>query len=160
MDSVNIGMTPKELKKVAEHLTDFLADTYALYLKTQNFHWNIVGNEFFSLHVLFEKHYEDMAEAVDEIAERIRSLGHYAEGSFSEFKKRTHLKEPKKGLSAKKMLEELVQDHELISQEGRNLIRVSQEHHDEISADLVIKRLGFHEKAGWMLRSHLEKVKI
>lgn len=157
MSHMKIGMTDKERKVIAEHLSNFLADTYALYLKTQNFHWNLVGPDFFSLHVLFEKHYEDMAVAVDEIAERIRALGHYAEGSFSAFKKRSEIKEASKKSSAHQMVKELMQDHEWISREGRELIRTSQENHDEITGDLIIKRLGFHEKAGWMLRSHLEK---
>lgn len=155
---IEIGMSQKAMKEVAEMLSDFLADTYALYLKTQNFHWNIVGPDFYALHVLFEKHYEDMAEAVDEIAERIRALGAYAEGTFSQFKKRTSIKEEPKPLKSEDMLKKLIKDHELISQHGRQLIAESQQFHDEITADLVIKRLGFHEKAAWMLRSHLEKI--
>lgn len=155
---IDIGMTQKSLKDVAELLSDFLADTYSLYLKTQNFHWNIVGPDFYALHVLFEKHYENMAEAVDEIAERIRALGQYAEGTFTAFKKRTSIPEEPKPLKAEEMVKRLIDDHEYISRTGRDLIASAQKSHDEITADLIIKRLSFHEKAGWMLRSHLEKI--
>jgi len=152
---VDIGMTEKERKKVADEITNFLADTYALYLKTQNFHWNMVGPQFFSLHVLFQKQYEEMAEAIDEIAERVRTLGFYAEGSFSAFKKRTTISEENKPVKQDDMIKKLVKDHELIAKKYRPLILLAQEHHDEMTADLVIKRLEVHEKAAWLLRSHL-----
>ena len=155
---IDIGMSQKGLKEVAEGLSDFLADTYSLYLKTQNFHWNIVGPDFYALHILFEKHYENMAEGIDEIAERIRALGQFAEGSFSAFKKRSSIKEETKAVKAEKMITKLIEGHELISRNGRKLIKEAQGHHDEITVDLIIKRLGFHEKAAWMLRSHLEKI--
>ncbi|MBI3508636.1 MAG: DNA starvation/stationary phase protection protein [Chlamydiia bacterium] len=143
------------LKQVEKGLGDFLADTYALYLKTQNFHWNLKGPNFFSLHLLFQKQYEDLAEAADEIAERIQSLGFYVEGTFSAFQKRTSIPEAKKNLSEKKMIQELLAGHEKISGQIRPLIAHFQEVYDEASADLLIKRLGVHEKAAWMLRSHL-----
>lgn len=152
----NFGMSDKERKAVAEHLSDFLADTYALYLKSQNFHWNLKGPEFISLHKLFEKHYEDLAEAVDEVAERIATLGFFAEASFSAYKKRTSIPEENKKVSYKEMLRRLVKGHELIAHKYRPYIHKFQELHDEMSADLFIKRLAFHEKASWMLRSHLE----
>lgn len=148
-------MTDKERSGVVEALADFLADTYALYLKTQNFHWNLVGPQFFSLHILFEKQYRDLAEATDEIAERIRALGFRAEGSFSAFKKRTSIPEENQKISEKEMLHRLVQGHELMAKTYRPLIKKSQDLHDEMSADLVIKRLSFHEKAAWLLRSHI-----
>lgn len=154
---MDIGISEAARKKVADDLQDFLASTYALYLKTQNFHWNIVGPEFFSLHVLFEKHYEDMAEAVDEIAERIRALGFFVEASFSSFKKRSSVSEPHGKVSFQKMIMDLVKGHEIISRMGRPLITKSQALHEDITADMVIKRLAFHEKAAWMLRSHLGK---
>lgn len=152
----NLGMTDKELKEVADELTDFLADTYALYLKTQNFHWNLTGREFFSLHLLFEKQYEDLADAVDEIAERIRALGFYAEASFSAFKKRTKIPDENKKVSISEMVKRLLKGHEYISKTYRPMITKWQKLHDEMSADLMIKRLGIHEKAAWMLRSELE----
>jgi starvation-inducible DNA-binding protein len=156
---IEIGLTKKIRQEMGESLRDLLANTYALYLKTQNFHWNVIGSEFFSLHLLFENQYEALAEAVDEIAERVRSLGIYADGSFSAFGKRATIADSNKILSDKKMIEELVKGHEEICRQGRPLITRSQDLHDDVTGDLVIKRLSFHEKAAWMLRSHLECVK-
>lgn len=154
---VEIGLSKKVLNEVEKALSVYLASTYALYLKSQNFHWNVTGPEFFALHLLFEKHYNELAEAVDELAERLRSLGCYVNATFSAFSKASCLKEPKTGrLSAKQMLKELVEGHEALSQMGRPLISRFQEIHDDVSSDLLIKRLTFHEKAAWMLRSHLE----
>ncbi|MBI5272509.1 MAG: DNA starvation/stationary phase protection protein [Chlamydiia bacterium] len=153
---VQLGISKPACKSIAEAMQKVLADTYALYLKTQNFHWNLIGPEFFPLHLLFEKQYEDLADAVDEIAERIRAVGFYAEASFSAFAKNTTISEPKGKLESKKMVKELLEGHELIAREGKPLIRKFQEFHDEASADLLIKRLGIHEKAAWMLRAHLE----
>ncbi len=153
---VDLGIGKKGLQEIIEGLSDFLADTYALYLKSQNFHWNLKGPEFFSLHLLFEKHYEELAEAVDEIAERIQSIGGHVDATFSAFHKRTTIPEPKKKVSARHMLKELTEGHEAISKKGRPLIPRFQDLKDEASADLLIKRLGIHEKAAWMLRSHLE----
>lgn len=154
---VDVGIDKKVRKEVCEKMRDFLADTYALYLKTQNFHWNVVGSDFFSLHLLFQKQYEELAEAVDEIAERVRSLGSYVDGSFSAFKRRSSIPESNRAISPHKMIKELLQGHEAISRMGRLLVSRFQDLHDDASADLVIKRLGVHEKAAWMLRSHLEK---
>ena len=151
-----LGLTKQALKEVEKGLGDLLANTYALYLKTQNFHWNLKGSDFFSLHLLFEKQYDELAEAVDEIAERIQSIGFHVDGSFSGFKKRSSIKEPGKGLTEKKMIQELLEGHEAISREMRPLIPQFQGVYDEASADLLIKRLGIHEKAAWLLRSHLE----
>lgn len=152
----NLGMTDKELKSVADDLSDFLADTYALYLKTQNFHWNLTGKEFYSIHLLFEKQYEDLAEAVDEIAERIRALGFYADASFSAFKKRTKIPDETKKVSINEMLKRLLKGHEYLSKTYRPKITEWQKLHDEMSADLLIKRLGIHEKQAWFLRSQIE----
>ncbi|PIS01122.1 MAG: DNA starvation/stationary phase protection protein [Chlamydiae bacterium CG10_big_fil_rev_8_21_14_0_10_35_9] len=156
---VDIGITKTARKKIADKLAIFLADTYALYLKTQNFHWNVAGPEFFSLHLLFEKQYDDMAEAVDEIAERIRALGFYAPGSFTALKKLTKITEENKVVSSKEMLKRLIKSHEYIAKVGKPLIRFTQESYDDITSDMIIKRLHFHEKAAWMLRAHLEKLK-
>lgn len=154
---VNLGIGKKALQEVIEKMGDFLADSYALYLKAQNFHWNVTGPEFFSLHLLFEKQYEELAGAVDEIAERIRSLGGFAEASFSAFHKRTSIREPKKKAAAMQMVRELMEGHEAICRKCRPWIPLFQEWKDEASADLLIKRLGIHEKAAWMLRAHLER---
>jgi starvation-inducible DNA-binding protein len=152
---IKLGIGKAVQKEAAEGLRDLLANTYILYLKTQNFHWNVTGPEFFSLHLLFEKQYEEMAEAVDEIAERLRALGQYVEASLSSFLKRGSIAEARAMSSSKKMILELLEGHEAISREGRPLIARFQEIHDDVSSDLLIKRLTFHEKAAWMLRSHL-----
>lgn len=144
------GIPDAVRRKTADVLADLLASTYALYLKTQHAHWNIEGSEFFSLHVMLEKQYGEMAEGVDEIAERIRSLGHGAEGSFHAFAKRSWLSDTApKGHFIKHLLEA----HELLSLKARPYILKFQEWGDDISADLMIRRLTFHEKAAWMLRS-------
>jgi starvation-inducible DNA-binding protein len=148
---VEIGIKPKACKEIVEAMKDFLATTYALYLKTQTAHWNVVGKEFFSLHLLFEKQYEEMADGVDEIAERIRSLGSAVEANFTEFKKRSLIVDGKG-----KWVAELLQGHETIARMGRPLITKTQELHDDVTADLLIRRMAFHEKAAWMLRSQLE----
>ncbi len=153
---IQIGLSKKVLDEVGESLQDYLANTYALYLKTQNFHWNVKGPEFFSLHLLFEKHYEELADAVDEIAERVVSLGFHVDASFSGFMKRSVIKDSKKIVSANQMLKELVEGHEALSAVGRPLVSRFQDLHDDPSSDLIIKRQAFHDKAAWMLRSHLQ----
>ena len=152
---IKIGLSKTVLSEVCESLQDYLANTYALYLKTQNFHWNVVGPEFFSLHLLFEKHYKELAEGIDEIAERIVSLGSHVDATFSGFEKRLKIKESKNRIPAHQMLKELVEGHEALSTMGRPLVSRFQELHDDASSDMMIKCLAFHEKAGWMLRSHL-----
>ncbi len=152
---VKIGLSKTVLDEVCESLQEFLANTYALYLKTQNFHWNVVGPEFFSLHLLFEKHYKELAESVDEIAERIVSLGSHVDATFSGFSKRSEIVESKKRIGAHQMLKELVDGHEALSKMGRPLVSRFQELHDDASSDMIIKCLTFHEKASWMLRSSL-----
>lgn len=154
---LDIGMTDTERKKVVDSLSNLLADTYALYLKTQNFHWNMVGEPFIGLHLLLEKQYDDLADATDEIAERIRALGHYAEGSFSQFQKRTKITEEKKKVSWKEMIKKLVKGNELIAKRYRPFIHLAQDANDDMSADMVIKRITTHEKAAWLLRSHITK---
>lgn len=154
---IEFGLSQKDLDGVADGLKEVLADTYALYLKTQNFHWNVNGENFFSLHLLFEKQYEEMAEAVDEIAERIRILGSYVEASFERFQQKTQIAASVRMLPAEKMLKELVEDHEKMSRHGRQLIARFEKLNDHASIDLLIRRLLFHEKAAWMLRSHLHK---
>lgn len=140
------------MKKIADPLADLLATTYSLYLKTQHAHWNITGPEFFSLHIMLEKQYEEMADGVDEIAERIRSIGHAAEGSFHAFAKRSWISDTApKGHFVKHLLD----GHERLVEKARPYIGKFQEWGDEVSADLLIRRLAVHEKAAWMLRSSL-----
>jgi starvation-inducible DNA-binding protein len=153
---IQLGLSKSAREEVIQGLSQLLADTYALYLKTQNFHWNATGPQFFSLHLLYQKFYEDMAEGIDEIAERIRTLGGYAEGSFSAFQKRTSIAEANKKLGAKETLKELVISNEMLIQKARPLIHRFQELLDDVTSDMIIRRLSFHEKATWLLRSHLE----
>lgn len=153
---VKIGLSKVVLDEVCKSLEDYLASTYALYLKTQNFHWNVLGPEFFPLHLLFEKNYKELTAIVDEIAERIVSLGCYVDATFSGFGKRSIIKECKKKIPSEQMLKELLMGHEALSAMGRPLVARFQELHDDASSDMIIKCLAFHEKAAWMLRSHLE----
>lgn len=133
-----------------------LANTYTLYLKTQNYHWNVTGPSFIMLHEFFEKHYESLAEAVDEIAERIRMLGAEAPGSFQEFLTLKTLDEAKKGLNATAMINDLVEDHDTIRRTILMLLEQAHNENDEVTQDLLIERLKNHEKLAWMLRSHLK----
>ena len=141
----------------AHDLSVMLADTYILYLKTQNFHWNVIDPRFQSLHKLFEHQYEELAEAVDGIAERIRTLDQRAPGTMHEFLDLTRLKEPRGVPSGDEMIKELAKDHQSISQFLNHLIEESLKNGDQGSADLMIERIRVHDKAAWMLKSHLKK---
>jgi starvation-inducible DNA-binding protein len=143
-------------QKVADELAHFLADTYALYLKTQNFHWNVTGPNFHSLHLMFETQYNELAAAVDLIAERIRALRCSVPASFSQFMKLTSLKETTHTLIAKDMLKQLTKDHETIINHAYIILTKAQKAHDEGTMDLLIERIREHEKTAWMLRSCLE----
>jgi starvation-inducible DNA-binding protein len=150
---MNTGMTDQNRNEIAGSLSRFLADTYAVYLKTQNFHWNLVGPAFYALHLLFEKQYEEMAEAVDEIAERVRALGFYVDASFSGFKELTTIKDEDKVISQVEMIEHLIKAHETLIRHGRNLCALADKERDFGSVDLLGRRLIAHEKMLWMLRS-------
>ncbi|HEX2549896.1 MAG TPA: Dps family protein [Gammaproteobacteria bacterium] len=141
--------------KIADELTHFLADSYLLYLKTQNFHWNVTGPNFYSLHKLFEEQYQELALAVDEIAERIRALGYFTRASFSDFSALSSLKEEKHETHAQNMIKKLMQDHETLSKHASMLIPKFQKNDDEGTADLLIQRMKSHDKAAWMLKSSL-----
>lgn len=156
--SKKAGIDNKDKRKhIADQLCTLLANTYTLYLKTQNFHWNVTGEHFYSLHLLFEKQYEELADAVDVIAERIRGLGFPTPASFSEFARRTFIKEARgELLPAIKMIQQLKADHDAISASIRDLYAEAENAEDAVSADLVTQRLEEHEKASWMLRSLLE----
>lgn len=141
--------------QVVRDLVQFLSDTYVLYVKTQNFHWNVVDPRFFSLHKMLEEQYEDLAEATDEIAERLRALEQKAPGSMKEFLKNSSLEEANKNhYSANEMIQELTQDHQAISKSLLKKIKEATSCHDEGTADLFIERLRVHDKTAWMLRSH------
>jgi starvation-inducible DNA-binding protein len=141
---------------IAQTLAYILSDTYVLYTKTQNFHWNLIDPRFFSLHVLFEMQYQELAEALDDIAERIRMLGIKAPASMQEFLEMTSLRESNDDLTGDEMLEQLLQDHEDVANNIRPNITQIQKLGDEGTADLLIHRLRKHEKIAWILRSHLQ----
>ena len=152
---LNTGMTKEQRSSVSGALSKFLADTYLVYLKTQNFHWNITGPEFYSLHILTEKQYEEMADAVDEIAEKIRALGFFVEGTMDAFKKLTSIEESPNLHPKLELLKDLLLAHEVIIRGARTLSKLAEKHEDPGTVDLMARRLNFHEKACWMLRSQL-----
>jgi len=146
----------KQEKQVIEALSNLLADSYTLYLKTHNYHWNVSGPMFTTLHTLFEMQYTELALAVDEIAERIRSIGAPAPGSYAQFSELTKLKEAIGVPPAIEMVEQLVHDQVLVTQSARKVVAASERAGDQASADLGVRRIQTHEKNAWMLRSHLE----
>jgi starvation-inducible DNA-binding protein len=143
-------------KPVIEALNRLLADSYTLYLKTHNFHWNVTGPMFTTLHTLFETEYTELALAVDEIAERLRALGAYAPGSYVEFGRITAIKEAMGVPPASEMVRQLVHDQVLVGQAAQAVIKAAQRAGDDATADLGVRRTQVHEKNAWMLRSHLE----
>jgi starvation-inducible DNA-binding protein len=153
---IDIGIDEKSREEIAKGLSRLLADTYTLYLKTHNYHWNVTGPQFQTLHVMFEGQYNELALAVDAIAERIRSLGVKAPGTYAEFAKLTVIKETSGDINATEMLRELVQSHEAVVKTARSIFPIVDEAHDEPSADLLTQRMQIHEKTAWMLRSMLE----
>lgn len=152
---VHTGIQDKHRAIISEHLAKMLADYYTLYLKTQNYHWNVTAREFFSLHKLFEGQYEDLAEAIDEVAERIRALGFYVDASLSAFKADSRIKEEGKVRTSEEMIKNLLDGHELIARELKHLSSLAESHSDFATVDMMGRRLNVHEKAAWMLRSHL-----
>jgi starvation-inducible DNA-binding protein len=143
--------------KVANLMANLLADTYSLYLKTHNFHWNVTGPMFNTLHLMFETQYTELAIAVDLIAERIRALGFIAPGSYSEFIKLSKIKESNGELSAETMIMDLILSHETLIKTARVVLFDAEVANDQVSVDLVTQRLQIHEKTGWMLRSLILK---
>ncbi len=151
--SVNIGIEEKQRQKIAEGLSRLLADSYTLYLKTHNYHWNVTGPMFTTLHQLFEQHYLELATAVDEIAERIRALGFRAPGSYKEFTKLTSIFEAEGEPDAQEMIKDLMEGQEAVVRTARSIFAVVEEANDEPTADLLTQRMQIHEKNAWMLRS-------
>lgn len=141
----------------AEALSVLLASSYTLYLKTHNFHWNVTGPMFTTLHTLFETQYTELALAVDEIAERLRALGYPAPGSYAQFAELSLVKDaPDKAPSAKEMIQQLTDDQRTVAEAARNVIKSAEASNDQASADLGTRRIDLHEKSAWMLSSHLE----
>lgn len=153
---IDIGISEKGREEISKGLSHFLADTYTLYLKTHNYHWNVTGPQFQTLHTMFEGQYTELADAVDLIAERIRALGMKAPGSYQEFSKLTSVKESHGDLNANQMIADLVISHEQVIRTARGLFNVVNECDDQPTNDLLTQRLQLHEKTAWMLRSMLE----
>jgi starvation-inducible DNA-binding protein len=144
-------------EKIIPSLSKFTADTYVLYTKTQNAHWNVIDRRFFQLHKFFEEIYEELAEGIDELAERIRMVGGNAPGSLKEFLKLTRIDEVSGLVDGQTAIAELYVDHLEMTKRALELIKEAQKIGDEGTADLIISRLRFHEKSAWMLLSHLEE---
>ena len=152
---LNIGISNDDRHKIADGLSRLLADTYTLYLKTHNFHWNVEGPLFNTLHLMFEDHYTEMAAAVDELAERIRALGVKAPGSYTAYAKLSDVKEAVGGESAEEMIRQLVLGQEIVARTARAAFKGTESASDEPTADLLTQRMQIHEKNAWMLRSML-----
>ena len=154
---MDIGINDTDRKAIAEGLTRVLADTYSLYLKTHNFHWNVTGPQFQTLHLMFETQYNELWLALDVIAERIRALGHYAPGSYAEFSKISTVPDvPQTPPKAMEMVRILVKGHETVSRIAREFIPVAEEAGDDPTADMLTARCTVHDQTAWMLRSLLE----
>jgi starvation-inducible DNA-binding protein len=152
---VNIGIKEQDRREIAQGLSNLLADTYTLYLKTHNFHWNVTGPMFRTLHLMFEEQYTELALAVDLIAERIRALGFPAPGTYGEFTQLSSIQEERGVPSAEDMIRKLVEGQESVVRTARSLFLVLERSHDEPTADLLTQRMQVHEKTAWMLRSLL-----
>jgi starvation-inducible DNA-binding protein len=153
---IDIGIRESDRKVLAEGLSALLADSYTLYLKTHNFHWNVTGPMFQTLHLMFEQQYNELALAVDTIAERIRSLGHPAPGSYSAYSRLASVEDTDGIPEATQMVRLLVEGHETVVRTARSVLATAEEAGDQATADVATQRLQVHEKTAWMLRSLLE----
>ncbi|MEQ8842068.1 MAG: Dps family protein [Acidimicrobiales bacterium] len=153
--TINIGMDEADRQAVAEGLSHLLADSYTLYLKTHNYHWNVVGPMFNTLHLMFEAQYNELALAVDLIAERIRALGEPAPGSYREFGALSSVPEDDDAPDATEMIRRLVQGQEAVARTARATFVIAEKANDQPTADLLTQRMQVHEKTAWMLRSML-----
>ena len=155
---IDIGISDKDREAIANGLSKLLADTYTLYLTTHNFHWDVTGPMFNTLHTMFMGQYTELWNAVDPIAERIRSLGHFAPGSYQQFSELTSLPDvPAAPPKAVEMIKILVKGHEAVARTARSTFALAGEADDQPTADLLTQRLDIHEKTAWMLRSLLEE---
>jgi starvation-inducible DNA-binding protein len=154
--TINTGLSEAERKQVAAELSRLLADSYTLYLKSHNYHWNVTGPMFQTLHLMFEQHYNELALAVDEIAERIRALGHVAPATYRDFAGLTSIDEDETLPGATAMIHNLVEGHEAVVATARTVAEAADRASDIASADLATRRVDLHEKTAWMLRSLLE----
>jgi starvation-inducible DNA-binding protein len=152
---IDIGIEENDRREIAQGLSKLLADTYTLYLKTHNFHWNVTGPMFQTLHLMFEQQYNELALAVDLIAERIRALGFPAPGTYKEFVDLSSISEEEGVPSAEDMIRKLVEGQEAVVRTARSIFPAVERAHDEPTADLLTQRMQVHEKTAWMLRSLL-----
>jgi len=150
---IDIGIDDQSRKDIAAGLSRLLADTYTLYLKTHNFHWNVTGPMFNTLHLMFEQQYNELALALDEIAERIRALGEPAPGSYKQYAELSSIDEETGVPSAEDMIKQLVAGQEAVVRTARSVFPVAEEASDEPTADLLTQRMQVHEKTAWMLRA-------
>ena len=158
MAKINIGISEEDRGSIAGGLSRLLADTYTLYLTTHNFHWNVTGPMFNTLHAMFMQQYTELWNAVDPIAERVRALGHPAPGSYQQFASPSSLKDaPQTPPKAHEMIRILVEGHEGVARTARSVFPLAEKASDQPTADLLTQRLDVHEKTAWMLRSLLEK---
>jgi starvation-inducible DNA-binding protein len=153
---IDIGITESDRQSLADELSKLLADSYTLYLKTHNFHWNVTGPMFQTLHLMFEQQYNELALAVDAIAERIRTLGHPAPASYAAFSRLSSVEDADGVPSATDMIQSLVRGHEAVARTARTVLSLANGAGDDGTADVVTQRLQVHEKTAWMLRSLLE----
>ena len=154
--NVDIGIDDKHRQQIANGLSKVLADTYTLYLKTHNFHWNVTGPMFQTLHLMFEQHYNELALAVDGVAERIRALGFPAPGTYKQFAALSSIQEDDGIPRAQDMIRLLVAGHEAVARTARGVFTTAAEANDQPTCDLLTQRMQVHEKTAWMLRSLLE----
>ncbi len=153
---IDIGIDKSGRKAIADGLSRLLADEYTLYLKTHNFHWNVTGPMFNTLHLMFETHYTEAALAVDLVAERIRALGFPAPGTYKQYAALSSIRETEGQPEAMEMVRLLVQGHEACAKTARSVFPVAEQSSDEPTCDLLTQRMQLHEKTAWMLRSLLE----
>jgi starvation-inducible DNA-binding protein len=154
---MDTGISAKDRAAIAKGLSRLLADTYVLYLKTHSFHWNVEGPMFQTLHLMFMGQYTETWNAIDPIAERIRSLGHYAPGSYKQYVKLASVKESDGVPKAEKMIAELIEGQETVARTARSVLPLADAANDQPTLDLLTQRLDIHEKNAWMLRSLLKK---
>lgn len=153
---IDIGINADDRKHIAGELAKLLADSYTLYLETHNFHWNVTGPMFQTLHLMFEQHYTELAVAVDDVAERIRALGHPAPGTYAEFAELSSIRQAGGVPEAQDMIRMLLVGHETVVRTARATLKVAEDANDQATADLATQRLQIHEKTAWMLRSLLQ----
>lgn len=157
-EPVDIGVQKKKREEVAKALARFLASHYTLNMKTLYYHWNVTGPHFHSLHETFEAQYDELHEAGDILAERVRALGHFTPGTFRDYLDLSVIKEDESlPESPEAMIDNLLQDNETCSKEARKVLKVAEDAEDEVTVDMMVERMTQHDEAAWMLRATLEK---